>query len=37
MRNALFRQGKIKKLIENLFDLSNNIANIRLYEVWQIR
>ena len=23
--------------IENLFDLSNNIANIRLYEVWQIR
>jgi len=33
MRIAISRQEKIRELIENLFDLSNNIANIRLYEV----
>jgi len=33
MRIAISSQEKIRELIENLFDLSNNIANIRLYEV----
>jgi len=33
MRIAISRQEKIRELIENLFDLSNNIANMRLYEV----